>query len=30
MPRPDTSVLGSGFSVALETWCDALAVAIGT
>ena len=30
LPRPDTSVLGSGFSVALETWCDALAAAIGT
>lgn len=30
LPRPDTSVLGSAFSAALDTWFDSLAAAIGT
>jgi hypothetical protein len=30
LPRPDTSVLGSAFSAALDTWFDSLAAAIRT
>ena len=29
-PRPNTSMLGSAFSAALDTWVDSLAAAIGT
>jgi len=30
LPRPDTSVLGSAFSAAIDAWFDSLAAAIGT
>jgi hypothetical protein len=29
LPRPDTTVLGAAFAAELDTWLDALAVAIG-